>query len=170
MVQGDRSFPGLVDEFYKTRRKDGSMRKRQIKLHVPPESTHGSENGSELDTAQLAESNESDSTDMQDKTEGKSQPARPAPSASELGLRRSARTRNAPRRLIDGSNSSCKNFVFAFRQQLRLDLVYVRSSAMLVPHCLLSKHRLEYPLKIFQKSFQVVDFVLIFFKSLNTSY
>ena len=94
-------FPGLVDEFYKTRQKDGSMRKRQIKLHVPPESTHGSENGSELDTAQLAESNESDSTDMQDKTEGKSQPARPALSASEQGLRRSARTKNAPRRLID---------------------------------------------------------------------
>ena len=72
------------------------MRKRQIKI-LPEIKTHGSENGSELDT----ESIESDSTDMQDKVEGKREPARPAPSASELGLRRSARTRNAPRRLID---------------------------------------------------------------------
>ena len=88
--------PGLVDEFYKTRRKDGSMRKRQIKI-LPEIKTRGSENGSELDT----ESNESDSTDMQDKVEGKREPVKPAPSAAELGLRRSARTRNAPRRLIN---------------------------------------------------------------------
>ena len=90
--KGSEVNPGLIDDFYKTHRKDGSIRKRQIK--IPPELTvQGSDNDSEPDSD---ESDDSDPTDMQDKDGGKSEPAMPVPSASDLGLRRSCRSRNVP--------------------------------------------------------------------------
>ncbi len=90
--KGSEVNPALIDDFYKTHRKDGSIRRRQVK--IPPEPTvQGSDNDSEPDSD---ESDDSDPTDMQDKDGGQSEPAMPVPSASDLGLRRSCRSRNVP--------------------------------------------------------------------------
>jgi len=98
--KGSEVTPGLIDEFYKTRRKDGSMRKRPIKPTTEV-TVRSSENYSEPDSA---ESVDSEPTDIPDTAQGQMQSAEPAvqaeqiknpaPVASDIGLRRSSRNIN----------------------------------------------------------------------------